>query len=154
MHEYSWRFSLICFFHLHMTIQQKYMTFFLSFILSLCTTIRPKIRVLINLMFLFVHDHSTRGHSYSSIYSFLDCANTLFAVLPLYFVSYNHTLIFRTLYSWKCCSCFSCAISMAKWSLCRNSRTPRNSDESIVDPGIPTKHQCNTNGTPGNNGSI
>ena len=51
--------SLIYIFHLHTT-------FFISFILSLCTTIPPKIRVLINLFFLFVHDYSTkvRGHSY------------------------------------------------------------------------------------------
>ena len=32
----------------HATIRQKYMTFFLSFILSLCTIIRSKISVLIN----------------------------------------------------------------------------------------------------------
>ena len=59
--------SLIYIFHLHTIIRQKYMTFFLSFILSFCTTIRPKVSVLIKLFFLFVHDHSTkvRGHSYS-----------------------------------------------------------------------------------------
>ena len=59
--------SLIYIFHLHTTIRQKYMTFFLSFIHSLCMTIRPKISVLINLFILFVHDHSTkvRGRSYS-----------------------------------------------------------------------------------------
>ena len=63
----------------------------LFLILSLCMTIRAKIRVLINSFFLFVHVHSTkvRGHSYSLIYSFLNCANILFAifmvVLPLYF---------------------------------------------------------------------
>ena len=50
--------SLIYFFHSHTTIWQKYMIFFLSLILSLCMTIRPKNRVLIN-FFLFVHDHST-----------------------------------------------------------------------------------------------
>ena len=71
----------------------------LSFILSLCTTIRPKIRVLINLLFLFAHDHLTkvRSHSYSEIYSFLNCANVLFVALPLYFDRYNLTLIFGTL---------------------------------------------------------
>ena len=52
--------SLIYLFHLHTTIRQKYMIFFLSFILSLCTTIRPKNRVLINLLLLFVHDHLTK----------------------------------------------------------------------------------------------
>ena len=51
--------SLIYFFRLHTTIRQKYMTFFVSFILSLCTNIWPKIRVLINLLFLFVHNHPT-----------------------------------------------------------------------------------------------
>ena len=53
--------SLIYNFHLHTTIRQKYMIFFISFILSLYTTIRPKIRVLINLFTLFVHDHSNRN---------------------------------------------------------------------------------------------
>ena len=89
-------------------IRQKYMIFFYLFSL-LCTTIRPKIRVLIDLFFLFVHDHSTkvRGHSYSVIYSFLNCANISFAifitdcpyisyalflaVVPLYFVRYIHS---------------------------------------------------------------
>ena len=32
-----------------------------SFILSLCTSIQSKIRVLINLLFLFVHNHSTKA---------------------------------------------------------------------------------------------
>ena len=52
---------------------------FLSFILSLCTTIRTKISVLINSFFLFVQDHSTkvRGHSSATI-------------IPLYFVYYIH----------------------------------------------------------------
>ena len=64
----------------------------LSFVLSLWTTIRRKIRVLLNLVLLFAHDHSTkiRGHSYFSIYFFLSCANISFGifmtVLPLYFV--------------------------------------------------------------------
>ena len=43
--------SLIYIFHLHTIIRQKYMTFFLSFILSFCTTIRPKVSVLIKLFF-------------------------------------------------------------------------------------------------------
>ena len=40
--------------------------------------------------FLFGHDHSTkvRGHSYSLINYFLNCANISFAVVPLYFVRY------------------------------------------------------------------
>ena len=66
----------------------------LSYILPLCTIIRPKIRVLINLSFLFVHDYSTkiRVRSYSLICSFLNCANISYAIfmaaLPLYFVRY------------------------------------------------------------------
>ena len=105
----------------------------------LYTTIRPEIRVLINL-FLFVHNHSTkvRSHSYSLIYSFLNCADISFAIfkavliplyfvhfvsgsiVSLYFVCYIHsstTLMFPTLYSWKYCSYISYAISMATWSL-------------------------------------
>ena len=59
--------SLIYMLHLHTIIRQKYVTFFLSFILSLCTNIRPKFSVLINLFISFVHHHSTKvkGHSYS-----------------------------------------------------------------------------------------
>ena len=74
--------SLIYFFHLHAIIRQKYMIFFLSFIFSLCTTIPPKNRVLINLLFLFVHNHSTKlGVTLTLlIYSFLRCANISFAI--------------------------------------------------------------------------
>ena len=67
-----------------------------EYIVPLCTIIWWKIRVLINLFLLFVHDHSTkiRGHSYSLIYSFLNCANisyTIFKVLlPLYSCRYYH----------------------------------------------------------------
>ena len=66
----------------------------LIYFFYLCTTIRPKIRVLINLFISFLHDHSTkvRGHSYSLIYTFPNCANISFAlfltVLPLHFVRY------------------------------------------------------------------
>ena len=91
------------------------------------TTIRPKIRALINLIFLFVHDHSTkiirvliyifisfvhdhstkiRGHSYSLIYLLINCVNvsysTFMAVL-IYSVHCIHgdtALIFRTLCPW------------------------------------------------------
>ena len=74
--------SLIYFFHLHTTIRQKYMIFFLSFIFSLCTTIPPKNRVLINLLFLFVHNHSAKlGVNLTLlIYSFLRCANISFVI--------------------------------------------------------------------------
>ena len=92
----------------------------LSFNLSFVHDHWPKIRALIY-FFLFGHDHSTkvRGHSYSLINYFLNCANISFAVVPLYFVRYIHTLIFRTLYSWKCCFYILYAISMAIWSLFR-----------------------------------
>ena len=130
------------FFYLHTAIRQKYMIFFLSFILSLCTTIRPKNRVLINLLFLFVHDHLTNlGVNLTLLFIlFLDVSifhllyscqimplyfRSLFlAVLPLYFVRYIHsstTYIFRTLYSLESCSYILYALSMAIWRLCRCS---------------------------------
>ena len=65
----------------------------LVFFFHLYTTIRPKIRVLINLIFFLVHNHLTkvRGHSYFLIYYFLNCANIPFAifkaVLSLYYIS-------------------------------------------------------------------
>ena len=84
------------------------MTFFLSFIHSLCTTIRPKNRVLINLLFLFVHDHSTKlGVTLTLLFIlFLDvpifCLLYSWQILPLYFhhsVSSSTAFIFRPLYS-------------------------------------------------------
>ena len=129
--------SLIYFFHLHTT-----MIFFFSFILSLCTTIRPKNRVLINLLFLFVHDHLPKlGITLTLLFIlFLDVSifrllyscqilplyfRPLFlAVLPLHFVRYIHsstTYIFRTLYSLESCSYILYAVSMAIWRLCRCS---------------------------------
>ena len=138
--------SLIYFFHLHTTIRQKYMIFFLSFILSLCTTIRPKNRVLINLLFLFVHDHLTNlGVTLTLLFIlFLDVSifrllyscqimplyfRSLFlAVLPLYFVRYIHsstTYIFRTLYSLESCCYILYAVSMAIWRLRRCSTAVR-----------------------------
>ena len=77
--------SLIYFFRLHTTIRQIYMTFFLSFIHSLCTTIRSKNRVLINLLILFVHDHSTK----------------LGVTLTLLFILFLDVQLFRLLYSWQ-----------------------------------------------------
>ena len=100
--------SLIYFFHLLTTIRQNYMIFFLSFILCLCTTIRPKNRVLINLLFLFVHNHSTKlGVTLTFLFIiFLDvpifCLLYSWQILPLYFhhsVSSSTAFIFRPLYS-------------------------------------------------------
>ena len=99
----------------------------LMYLFHLRTTIQPNIRVLINLIFILVHNHSTkvRSYSYFLIYYFLNCANISFAmfkaVLPLHFVRSIHrgaalTFIFRTLYSWQCCSYISCAMSMFIWS--------------------------------------
>ena len=126
---------LIFFFHLHTTIRQKYMIFFLSFIHSLCTTIRPKNRVLVNLLLLFVHDHSTKlGVTLTLLFIFfLDVPifRLLYSwqILPLHFIRYVHSsttyiflsvhyihwsavLIFRTPYPWLYevlaeCSCVS-----------------------------------------------
>ena len=94
--------SLIYFFHLHTTIQQKYMIFFLSFILSLCTTIRPKNRVLINLLFLFVHDHLIK---LGFTLSFLRCVNISFAILMTDTAPIFLSLCFR-----QCCLYISSAI--------------------------------------------
>ena len=106
--------SLIYILHLHTTIRQKYVTFFLSFILSLCTNIRPKFSVLINLFF----------HLYMTIRPKLRATLILkciiFLIVPifclqyylyipsatiilLYFVHYTHrsaALVLRTLYPW------------------------------------------------------
>ena len=85
------------------------MIFFLSFILSLCTTIQPKNSVLINLLFLFVHDHSANlGVTLTLLFIiFLDVPIFWFiifiAVLPISFVHHIHwraALILRTLYPW------------------------------------------------------
>ena len=100
--------SLTFFFHLHTTIWQKYMIFFLSFILSLYRTIRPKNRVLINLLFLFVHNHSTKlGVTLTHLFVlFLDVLIFsllyLWQILPLCFyrsVSGSTSFIFHLLYS-------------------------------------------------------
>ena len=88
----------------------------LSFIIhSLCTTIRPKNRVLINLLFLFVHDHSTKlGVTLTLLFIlFLDvpifCLLYSWQILPLHFtyifrsvryINWRAVLIFRTLYPW------------------------------------------------------
>ena len=65
--------------------------FYLFFLLR--TTIRPKIKVLIDLFILFLHDHSTkiRGHSNSFFFLIVSkfCSLALFmAILLLYFVGY------------------------------------------------------------------
>ena len=59
------------------------MIFFLSFIHSLCTTIRSKNSV--NFLFLIVHDHSTK----------------LGVTLTLLFILFLDVSIFRLLYSWQ-----------------------------------------------------
>ena len=70
------------------------MIFFLSFILFLCTTIRPKNRVLIFICTSLFG--KVRGHSYSFIDSFLRCANISFAIfMP------DNALIFPPLCFWQ-----------------------------------------------------
>ena len=66
--------------------------FYLFFLL--CTTIRPKIKVFINLFILFLHNHSTKIRGHSNSFFFLDCVKILFAS----FVYGNTALIFRRLY--------------------------------------------------------
>ena len=48
-------FSLISFFHVHTTIRPKYVAFLNLFFL--CTTTRPRLRVLTYLIFLYAHNH-------------------------------------------------------------------------------------------------
>ena len=78
-------------------------------------TIRPKIRVLINLIFLFVHDHSTkvRSHSYFFIYSFLHWADISFC-----YILGITSLIFLSLCFWQYWLCISSAIFIAVLALC------------------------------------
>ena len=75
----------------------------------LCMAIWPnKIKVLIYIFISFVYDHSTkiRGHSYSLIYSLMNCVYISYATfieVLIYFVHYVHsrnTIIFRTLCPW------------------------------------------------------
>ena len=96
--------SMIYFFYLHTTIPQKYMIVFHLFF----PCAQPfDYQLGSSLSFLFVHGHSTKvkGHSYSLIYSFLNCANISLAIfkviLPLYFarsISGSTVFIFCWLY--------------------------------------------------------
>ena len=97
--------SLIYFFYLHTAIRQKYMLIFLSFILSLRTTIEPKNKVLINSLFLFGHNYLTKlGVTLTLLFIlFLDVPIFLllysWQILPLYFHRSGSTgFIFRPLY--------------------------------------------------------
>ena len=93
--------SLIYFIYLQKIIRQKYMIFFVSFILSLCRTIRPKNRVLINynlFFYLYTTIRQVRGHFYSIIYSFLRCANISFAIFMA-----NTALKFPLFCFWQYC---------------------------------------------------
>ena len=87
--------SLIYIFHLHTTIRQKYMTFFLSFILSLCTTIRPKLGVTLTLKFILFFIVPIFCLQYYFIFrplqSYPYISYTIFiGELLLYFVNYIH----------------------------------------------------------------
>ena len=106
--------SLIYIFHLHTIIRQKYMIFFISFILSLCSTIRPKLRILINFFnYLYVTIRPNLVATFTlkfilflivPIFCLQHCLYISSpAIIPLYFVHYIHrsvALIFRTLYPW------------------------------------------------------
>ena len=108
------------FLSLHTTIRQKYMIFFLSCVLSLCTTIRTKKgSSLIYCFYLYTTIRQSQGSLllfylfFSQICQYFVCyihcrycpydSIALFLpVLHLYFVRYVHsitTLIFHTLYS-------------------------------------------------------
>ena len=83
-----------------------------------------------------MHKHSTkvRSHSYSLIYSFLcryfvcyiqgstsliffrSVSGSSAFIFRIQYIHSSTTLMFPTLYSWKCCSYILYAISMAIWS--------------------------------------
>ena len=81
--------SLIYIFHLHLTIRQKYMTFFLLFVLSLCMTIRPKISVLNNSFFLYTTIWPKLGVILTFKFILFLIAPIFFAVMPLYMARQN-----------------------------------------------------------------
>ena len=64
--------SLIYLFYMHATIRQKYMVFF-HLIFLFCTTIRPKIRVLID---LFFYVHATIRPKYMVFFYLFILSNT------------------------------------------------------------------------------
>ena len=70
------------------------MIFFLSFILSLYTTIQPKNSVLINLLFLFVHDHSANlGVTLTLLFIiFLDVPIFCLLYLQQYYLYLSYTI--------------------------------------------------------------
>ena len=90
----NWGPHRFIYIYLHTTIRPNYIVLFHLFFLW-CTTIRSKIRVLINLYLILVHDHSTkvRGCSYSLIYDFLSCPHISFAI----FMADTALRIFRAL---------------------------------------------------------
>ena len=96
----SW---FIYFFYLHKTIRQIYMILFHLFFL-LCTTIRPKIRVFIDIFLLFAHDTTIRQIYMIFFVSFIFSLCTtirskiwVLINLLLLFV-HNHSTMFRLQY--------------------------------------------------------
>ena len=79
-----------------MTIWQKCMTFFLSFILSLSTTIRPKISVLINFFFMNMTIQPKLGVALILKFIIKSCSYISY----IYYIHRSAALIFHTLYPW------------------------------------------------------
>ena len=91
---------LIYLFYMHATIRQKYMVFF-HLIFLFCTTIRPKIRVLIDLFFMCTRPFDQKI-GFSLIYCFYLCTTIrlsqgllllfylFFSQMCQYFVCYIH----------------------------------------------------------------
>ena len=93
---------LIYLFYMHATIRQKYMVFF-HLIFLFCTTIRPKIRVLIDLFFMCTRPFDQKI-GFSLIYCFYLCTTIRLSqglgTLTLLFILFLDVPIFRLLYSW------------------------------------------------------
>ena len=92
----------------------------LIYFLYLCTTIRPKIRVLINLFLIFAHDHSTEIYDHLSlILSFCPTIRPKIRVLINFFCLFvqDHSASQYFVQDIHCGSYISYAIFMAIWSL-------------------------------------
>ena len=89
--------SLIYFIYLQKIIRQKYMIFFVFFILSLCRTIRPKIESSLIIIYFFI---CTRPF------------DKLGVTLTLLFILFLDVPIFPLLYSWQILPLnFHCSVS-------------------------------------------
>ena len=84
---------MIYFVSFHTTIRPKDMDILIDILIDLYTTIRPKIRVLIDLIFLFAHDYSTKLYGpVSFILSFCTTIRPKIRVLIVLFFLMHTTI--------------------------------------------------------------